>query len=255
MTQDLTGRTIVITGGGTGIGAAIARACAAAGAHPVLAGRRPEPLENIAAETGGTAHPCDVADGRQVADLFARARAITGRIDGVVANAGGPGPIAPIADMDMADWTASLGPNLIGAMHTLQHAARTMTAQGGGSIVVMSSLMGVKGQPMRSAYVAAKFALVGITETLAREVGPSGVRVNALLPGAVSGENMDRILARRAAAEGRPAAEIEAQDYTGVSALKRWVAPEEVAAAALWYLSDASAAVTGDKMRVDCGRF
>ncbi len=108
---------------------------------------------------------------------------------------------------------------------------------------------------MRSAYVASKFALIGITETMARELGSLNVRVNALMPGAVSGENMDRILARRAKAEGRHADEIESEHYTDVAALKRWVSPEEVGRAALYYASDLSSAITGDKMKVDCGRF
>ena len=108
---------------------------------------------------------------------------------------------------------------------------------------------------MRSAYVASKFALIGITETMARELGSSNVRVNALMPGAVSGENMDRVLARRAEAEGRPTEEIEQESYTDVAALKRWVSPEEVGRAALYYASDLSSAITGDKMKVDCGRF
>jgi len=90
---------------------------------------------------------------------------------------------------------------------------------------------------------------------MARELGPHGVRVNALMPGAVSGENMDRILARRADAEGRPAADIERENYTDVAALKRWVDPTEVGRAALYYASDLSSAITGDKMKVDCGRF
>ena len=94
-----------------------------------------------------------------------------------------------------------------------------------------------------------------MTEAVAREVGPFNVRVNALLPGAVSGENMDRILARRAEAENKPVEDIIKQNYTDPAALKRWVTPEEVAKAALFYASDASSAVTGDKMKVDCGRF
>ena len=130
-----------------------------------------------------------------------------------------------------------------------------MGAQKSGSIINMSSLMGIQGYPMRSAYVASKFALIGITETMARELGPLNVRVNALMPGAVSGENMDRIVARRAEAEGRHADEIERENYTDVAALKRWVSPEEVGRAALYYASDLSSAITGDKMKVDCGRF
>ena len=137
----------------------------------------------------------------------------------------------------------------------LQEAAKIMGAQGSGSIINMSSLMGIRGYPMRSAYVASKFALIGITETTARGLGPKGVRINALMPGAVSGANMDRILAKRAAAEGRPVADIKRENYTDVAALKRWVGPEEVARAALYYASDLSSAITGDKMKVDCGRF
>ena len=130
-----------------------------------------------------------------------------------------------------------------------------MGTQKSGSIINMSSLMGIQGYPMRSAYVASKFALIGVTETMARELGALNVRVNTLMPGAVSGENMDLIVARRAETEGPYADEIEREDYTDVAALKRWVSPEEVGRAALYYASDLNSAITGDKMKVDCGRF
>ena len=178
-----------------------------------------------------------------------------GKIDILVNNAGIPGPVAPIADVNIDQWRLCAEINLFGAMYCMREAARVMCAQKSGSIINMSSLMGIQGYPMRSAYTATKFALVGMTEAVAREVGPDNVRVNVLLPGAVSGENMDRILARRAEAEGRPAEDIERENYTDPAALKRWVSPEEVAKAALFYASDASSAVTGDKMKVDCGRF
>ncbi|NOR32235.1 MAG: SDR family oxidoreductase [Sulfitobacter sp.] len=258
MTQDparLDGKLAVITGGGSGIGEATAHVFAQAGATVVVAGRRLAPLEKVAKAVGGHAIACDVSDQDDVRALFAKARKITGRIDVLLNNAGGPGPIAPVAEVDMTDWVSCMNINLVGAMYCLQEAAKIMTAQGAGSIINMSSLMGIQGYPMRSAYVASKFALIGITETMARELGPVGVRVNALMPGAVSGENMDRILARRANAEGRPASEIERENYTDVAALKRWVTPEEVGRAALYYASDLSSAITGDKMKVDCGRF
>jgi NAD(P)-dependent dehydrogenase (short-subunit alcohol dehydrogenase family) len=251
----LDGRVALVTGGGTGIGAACARVFAAAGAHVVVAGRRPAPIEAVAAETGGTAVVCDVTDPASVGALFDGILAARGRLDVLVANAGGPGPIGEVADVDMDAWRACLEVNLFGTINCLAAAARVMRAQRSGSIIAMSSLMGVQGYPMRSAYVASKFALTGVTQTLARELGPHGVRVNALLPGAVSGENMDRILARRAAAEGRPADEIARANYTDVAALRRWVAPDEVARAALFLASDLSSAITGDLMRVDCGRF
>jgi NAD(P)-dependent dehydrogenase (short-subunit alcohol dehydrogenase family) len=97
--------------------------------------------------------------------------------------------------------------------------------------------------------------MIGITEAIARELGPFGIRVNALCPGAISGENMDRVIAKRVAAEGRLAEEIIARNYTDVAALRRWVSEEEVAEAALFYASDVSAAMTGGYLKVDAGRF
>ncbi|MEM1316416.1 MAG: SDR family oxidoreductase, partial [Pseudomonadota bacterium] len=244
----LDGRTAVITGAGSGIGRACAEVFSWAGAHVVLAGRRVQPLEEVAQSTGGSVAPCDVSDAAQVARLFEDARARTGKVDVLVNNAGGPGPIAPVAEVDLGEWRACMEVNLFGALHCLQAAARVMKAQGSGSIINMSSLMGLEGRPNRTAYCASKFSLVGMTEAAAQELGPFGVRVNALLPGAVSGENMDRILARQAQVEGREVSEIIEEKYVKPAALRRWVAPREVALAALWYACDASAATTGDKM-------
>jgi NAD(P)-dependent dehydrogenase (short-subunit alcohol dehydrogenase family) len=258
MTNDparLDGKLAIITGGGSGIGEATAHVFAQAGATVVVTGRRLEPLKKVAKDVGGHAIACDVSDQADVQAMFTEAMKITGRVDVLLNNAGGPGPIAPVAEVDMNDWVTCMNINLVGAMYCLQEAAKIMTAQKAGSIINMSSLMGIQGYPMRSAYVASKFALIGITETMARELGPVGVRVNALMPGAVSGENMDRILQRRSDAEGRPVADIERENYTDVAALKRWGGPEEVGRAALYYASDLSSAITGDKMKVDCGRF
>ena len=256
--RDLTrldGKLAIVTGGGSGIGEATAKVFAEAGATVVVTGRRSGLLERVAKEISGHAMVCDVSDQAQVRTMFTQALQITGQIDILLNNAGGAGPIAPVAEVDMEAWVQCMNINLVGAMFCLQEAARIMGAQKSGSIINMSSLMGIQGYPMRSAYVASKFALIGITETMARELGPLNVRVNALMPGAVSGENMDRLLARRAAAEGRCAEEIERENYTDVAALKRWVSPEEVGRAALYYASDLSSAITGDKMKVDCGRF
>jgi NAD(P)-dependent dehydrogenase (short-subunit alcohol dehydrogenase family) len=251
----LDGKTALITGGGTGIGEGVAKVFAAAGAHVIVAGRRAEPLEHVAQNTGGTALICDVTNPDNVKSLFSAATAITGRLDVLVNNAGIPGPIAPVSQVDMTAWRACLEVNLFGAMHCLQEGARIMSSQKSGAIINMSSLMGVQGYPMRSAYCASKFALVGISQAMARELGPHGVRVNILLPGAVSGENMDRILEKRALAEGRPIADIAREDYTNPAALRRWVSPQEVGRAALYLASDLSSATTGETIKVDCGRF
>lgn len=254
-TGQLDGKLAIVTGGGSGIGEASARLFAQEGAIVVVAGRRREQIASVAADIGGHAIVCDVSESGQVQNLFQKACEITGRVDILLNNAGGPRPIAAVAEVDMQAWIECMNINLIGAMYCLQEAAKVMIQQQSGSIINMSSLMGIQGYPMRSAYVASKFALIGITETMARELGSDNVRVNALMPGAVSGANMDRILQSRAVAENRPVQEIEQENYTHVAALKRWVDPEEVARAALFYASDLSSAVTGDKMKVCCGRF
>lgn len=253
--KTLEGKVAIITGGGTGIGEACADMFADHGAHVVVTGRSLETIAKVADRNKGTAIACDVSKFEEVQALFIKAQSINGNVDILVNNAGIPGPVAPIADVNIDQWRTCVEINLFGAMYCMREAARIMCAQKSGSIINMSSLMGIQGYPMRSAYTATKFALVGMTEAVAREVGPDNVRVNALLPGAVSGENMDRILARRAEAEGKTTADIERENYTDPAALKRWVSPQEVAKAALFYASDASSAVTGDKMKVDCGRF
>lgn len=253
--KSLTEKVALITGGGSGIGAAIADMFAAEGAHVIVAGRSLETITQVATRNKGTAIVCDVSKFEQVQELFTKAQSIKGNIDILVNNAGIAGPVAPIADVNVDQWTQCVEINLFGAMYCMREAARIMCQQKSGSIINMSSLMGIQGYPMRSAYSATKFALIGMTEAVAREVGPFNVRVNALMPGAVSGANMDKILLRRAEAEGRSVEDIEKENYTDPAALKRWVTPEEVAKAALYYASDSSSAITGDKMKVDCGRF
>lgn len=251
----LDGKTAIVTGGGTGIGAAVATVLARAGAFVVVSGRRPDPLAAVADAIGGQAEVCDICSATEVDRLVDTACSRTGRLDILVNNAGVPGPIAPVADVDIGAWRAALEINLFGTLNCLQSTARVMRDQSSGTIINMSSLMGVQGYPMRSAYCASKFALVGLTETMARELGPYNVRVNALLPGAVSGENMDRILEKRSRAEGRPMEDIVRENYTDPAALGRWVAPEEVGRAALYLASDLSSATTGETIKVDCGRF
>ncbi len=251
----LEGRIALVTGGGSGIGKAIAHRLSAAGAHVVVAGRTRASLEAVAQAIGGEAIEADVAQEADVARLFASIAARHGRLDVLINNAGVSGPILPVAEMDVAAWDACIAINLRGAMLCLREAAPMMIAQRAGSIVNMSSLMGLEGYPGRSAYCATKFAIVGLTQAIARELGPSGVRVNAVCPGAVHGELMERVIARRAAAEGKPPEQIVREHYTDAAALRRWVDPTEVAEAVLFLASDASSSTTGETLKVDAGRF
>ncbi|MBB6123404.1 SDR family NAD(P)-dependent oxidoreductase [Sphingobium subterraneum] len=251
----LAGKTAIVTGGGTGIGRAIAQLFAQEGAEVVVAGRTAAALQQTVEPFGGYVQLCDVTQEAQVDALFADTQKRFGRIDILINNAGASGPVSPLTSVDMGEWRDCIELNLFGALYCMRAAARIMSAQKSGSIVNMSSLMGLKGYPMRTAYCATKFAIIGITEALAREVGPDGVRVNALCPGAISGELMDRVIARRSEAEGKPPEQIIWENYTSVAALQRWVSPEEVAEAALFLASDASASITGDRLKVDAGRF
>ena len=143
----LEGKLAIVTGGGSGIGEATAKVFSEAGATVVVTGRRPEQLDRVAKEIDGHAMACDVSDQAQVRTMFAQALQITGQIDILLNNAGGPGPIAPVAEVDMEAWIQCMNINLVGAMYCLQEAAQVMGAQKSGSIINMSSLMGIQGYP------------------------------------------------------------------------------------------------------------
>jgi NAD(P)-dependent dehydrogenase (short-subunit alcohol dehydrogenase family) len=185
--------------------------------------------------------------------LFEFCQRTYGRLDVLVNNAGITGPVIAASGMAMAAWDETIAINIRGVILCIKHAVPMMRAKGG-SIVNMSSLTGLRGYPMRSAYSATKFAVIGITEAVAQEVGKFGIRVNALCPGAVSGELMDRVIATRAKVEGRDPAEIIKSAYVDVAAMRKWVEPEEVAKAALFLASDQSSAITGERIKVDAGR-
>ena len=156
----LDGKLALVTGGGSGIGEATARLFAQEGAIVVVAGRRREEIESVAADIGGHAIVCDVSDQGQVQNLFQKACKITERVDILLNNAGRPGPIATVAGVNIQAWVECMDINLVGAMYCLQEAAKVMIKQQSGSIINMSSLMGIQGYPMRLANVASKFALI-----------------------------------------------------------------------------------------------
>lgn len=250
----LSGKIAIVTGGGSGIGLAIAAGFVRNGAKVVIAGRNAARLEKSATEIGAAAVVADICREEDVAALFARCDSLHGGLDILVNNAGITGPVLAAQDMDMAAWDETVAINVRGVILAIKHAVPLLRRRGGGSIINMSSLMGLRGYPMRAAYTATKFAVLGITEAVAQEVGSYGIRVNALCPGAVNGDLMQRVIAERSRKEGRPPEDIIRVNYTDKAALRRWVEPGEVAEAALFLASDASAAITGDRIRVDAGR-
>ena len=250
----LEGKAAVITGGGTGLGAAIAHLFAGEGARVVVAGRRLAPLEDVARATGGRAVRADVAVEADVAALMAACDAAFGRLDILVNNAGLSGPIAACEAMDAAEWDARFAVNTRGVMLCIKHALAHLKRAGAGAIVNVSSRLALYPMATRSAYAASKAAVHAITESVAHEVGRDGIRVNTLVPGAMRTPMTDGLIAERARAEGRTEAEIIDEAYIQPAVLKRWVEVDECARAALYLASDASSAVTGTHLVVDAGR-
>lgn len=191
----LAGRTALVTGAGNGLGRAISVALAAAGARVVLTGRHLERLQAVAAEivaAGFEARTCtvDVADPVSVAALAAE---LAGEdISVLVNNAGVPGPVAPLIDIDVTEWNAVFAVNVTGMFLMCRAFLPPMIARERGDIINLASVSGKRPLARRSPYCASKMAVIGLTTTLAAEVGPLGVSVNSLSPGPVNGPRMDR---------------------------------------------------------------
>lgn len=247
---DLTGRVALITGASSGLGVTFAEALAEAGADVVLAARRVDRLEEVAARiraTGRRALPvaCDVTDAAQVEAAVEAAVAEFGRIDVLVANAGAvPDGFSMPERIPLELFEQSVRVNLIGTWTTCQAVGRRMLAQGGGSIVVVSSYTGLAGVPyFPPAYQASKAALFNITQQLAVSWGDRGVRVNALAPGWFPSEMTDAVLAA-------PVFRKRIEDQAPLGRAGR---PEELVGPLLLLASDASSYVTGATLTVDGG--
>lgn len=228
----IAGRTALITGAGNGLGRAIALALACNGARVVLVGRRREPLATVAGEIGAAARwvDCDTSDPEAVAELGMTLS--DEDISILVNNAGVAGPVAALTDIHPDEWDEVFAVNVRGVYLMCRQFLPAMTAQGRGDIINVASVSGKRPLPRRTPYTASKMAVIGLTSTLAFEVGPLGVNVNTLSPGPVDGPRMDRNFALEAKTLG--ISEDEARDaFVGRAALRRMVTEEEVAAAAI----------------------
>jgi NAD(P)-dependent dehydrogenase (short-subunit alcohol dehydrogenase family) len=246
----------VVTGGNRGIGRAIAVALAADGFAVAVTARDADTLADTVAAIeadGGTALavPCDVRDEESVTTM-ARDVADLGRVHTVVANAGIAGPTAPLHEIQLAEWRNCLATDLDGVFLTFRAFVPAMIESGAGSLVAISSMTGKRPLHGRTPYAAAKMGVIGLVRTLAVELGPHGIRVNAVCPGAVAGPRIDDVIRRQAATRG--ITEEEAlRAFTGASPLARLVKANEVATACAYLASDAAASITGEDLNVSAG--
>jgi NAD(P)-dependent dehydrogenase (short-subunit alcohol dehydrogenase family) len=252
----VTGRVAVVTGANRGIGRAIAVALAVDGFTIGATARDTatlkETIDDVEA-VGGTAAAlaCDVRDEASV-EAMARAASALGPVHTVVANAGVAGPTAPLQEMALADWRDCLATDLDGVFLTFRAFVPGLIAVGAGSLIAMSSMTGKRPLHGRTPYAAAKMGVIGLVRTLALELGPHGIRVNAVCPGAVAGPRIDDVIARQAAARGITEAAALAA-FTDASPLGRLVEAGEVAAACAYLASDAAASITGEDLNVTAG--
>lgn len=239
---------VLITAGANGIGLAMARAFAARGDQVWVTDVDEAAVAAVPGEI--RASVCDAGDEGQMAALFDQIARDWDGLDVLCANAGIKGPTAAIEDMPLDGWHQCLAVNLDGAMLAAKYAARLMKPAGAGSMIFTSSTSGLYGTPFRAPYVAAKWAVIGLMKTVAMELGPHGIRANAICPGSVNGHRIDRVIEAEAAAKGTTPDAIR-KGYAAGTALKRLSDPQDVADMALFLASPGARMISGQALAVD----
>ncbi|WP_127113937.1 SDR family NAD(P)-dependent oxidoreductase [Shimia sediminis] len=242
--MSLSGKSVLITGGGSGLGADMARTFAAAGAHVTIAGRREEPLLRVADQAGCSWVVADITDEASVQNMFA-----TGPFDIVIANAGASSS-APLKRTTLADWNAMMAVNLTGTFLTLREGLNQMPAWG--RLIAVASTAALKGYAYVAPYAAAKHGVVGMVKSLALEVARSDVTVNALCPGFLDTEMTDRSVTNIMEKTGKSRDDAIAA-LAATNPQKRLIQPAEVTAAALWLCAPGSQGINGQAIPIAGG--
>ncbi len=253
----LKSRVAIVTGGGQGIGRQIALTLASQGAKLALGARSVAPLEQTRAEIerlGGMAiHvQTDVSKESDCLRMVEETLGAFGRVDILVNNAGISGPTQRATEISLRQWQEVLDINLTGAWLASRAVLCHMERQGSGNILMVSSGAGRRGYPLRSPYAASKWAMIGLTQTLAGEWGSRGIRVNCICPGAVEGERIEEVFRARAESKKVPYEHVRAAYLRG-AAMNRIVNAEECAQVALFLVSDLSSGITGQSINIDAG--
>ncbi len=251
MGSGFSGKRVIVTAGAAGLGLAIARAFSDAGARVHVCD-----VDGDALAAAGAAIPglgttlADVAEAADVDRLFDEASGALGGLDILINNAGIAGPTAPAEAVSPEDWRRTIAVDLDGAFLCARRAIPLLRAAGGGSIVNIASTAGLLGFPNRSPYAAAKWGLVGLTKTLAMELGSDGIRVNAICPGSIAGPRMDRVIAAEARRRGNDEDAVR-ESYVRQVSLRCFVEPADIAGMVLFVCSPAGARISGQALAVD----
>lgn len=251
-------RIAVVTGAAKGMGWDICTTLAREGADLVLAARDMAPLEKLAGEVTALGRraitvSCDVTNEAQVVAMAARAAEVFGRVDILINAAGVTGPIeTPVQDISVDDFRSVLDSNIIGTFLPIKYVLPGMIARRYGKIVNISGSSGLRGYKYRTAYSSSKWAIRGLTRTIALEAGPHNVNVNALHPGIVAGDRMDKLCREKAVKRGWTPEQVY-QEYVNEMALRRVTVSKDIANAVLFLSSDESSNMTGQSVTVDGG--
>jgi len=249
-------KNLIVTGGAAGLGRVIATEFAREGANVFILDRDPadatlELLSRHGVRTG--AAKCDVTkEGEVVAGVQAAAAWCDGAIDILVNNAGFNGVCQRVKDMKLEDWNRTFAINITGTMLVSREVIPHMEARRSGRICNLSSNVGRRGLPFRGDYVCTKWAMLGLTQTLALELAPFGIRVNAVCPGPIEGDRIEQVMDMHAAAEGRSRAEVRAA-WENAAPMHRFANPGEVAALIAFLCSEDSSCMTGQGLNATCG--
>ena len=250
MNVSVAGLRVLVTAGGRGIGRATCAAFAEHGARVRTCDVEAEALRESCRESGCTGTLADVGDPEAVDALFEDALSALGGLDVLVNNAGIAGPTARVEAITTEDWRHTMEVNLAGQFYCVRRAVAPLEAAGGGSIVNISSTAGLYGFPFRTPYAASKWAVIGLTKSLAIELGERNIRVNAVCPGSIDNERMQGVIEREAAAKGSNPENI-LDGYLRMSSLRTLIDPRDIADTILFLASPAAHKISGQVLSVD----
>lgn len=245
------GLRVFISGGGSGIGRTIADMLVAHGARVHVTDVSDEALEDYrSAHPAQPASPADVSDAARMEEVFGRIDSDWGGLDALINNAGIAGPTGGVEEISIEDWRRCLDIDLTGQFICAHFAVPMIKAAGGGSVVNMSSAAGRFGYAFRTPYSAAKWGVIGFTQSLAKELGPDNIRVNAVLPGIIEGPRMENVIAARAEQVGVSHEDMKATYLERIS-LRRMTPQADIAALVTFLLSDLGQNLSGQSFGVD----